>query len=118
MTETPTPDAVTLDQVANKLDTLCEKASALFVRYGKADRGPRLYTVEEVADALNIKKRSVEDLLRSGRLPHVNVSVSGSHLKPRRRVSEDDLIAFIESRRAKPPIPHADRRRRRRRPLG
>lgn len=74
----------------------------------------QLLTVEQVAERLAVHKRAVEKLLRLGRLPFVDVCVTPNSRKPRKRIREDDLLAFLESRRVAPP-PRVTLRERRRR---
>lgn len=113
------PRPVTLEQVAEKLSALCDKADALFRRYYRATNGPQLFTVEEAAAMLSLSERAVETLLKRGQLAYVDVCVKPNSSKPRKRIAECDLAVFIESRRVVPPpslVPI--RRRRRRRALG
>jgi excisionase family DNA binding protein len=77
----------------------------------------QLYTVEQVAEKLQLTKRAVTALVKRGQLPAIDVCVSPSGRKPRRRISEVDLQAFLESRRYAPPPPHTPCARRRRRIL-
>lgn len=73
----------------------------------------QLLTVDEAAERLSITPRQVVALMKQGKLPWVNVSAKKSTSKPRRRVAEYDVNAFIEARRVAPP-PATTRRRRRR----
>ena len=73
----------------------------------------KLFTVQEAADQLTLSVASVKKLLRRGRIPFVDVSVKEGSAKPRRRICEADLMAFIESRRVQPSVAHGIRRRRR-----
>lgn len=61
--------------------------------------GMKLLTIDEAAERLSITPRQVASLIRSGRLPWVNVSVKAVSSKPRKRIAEADLFAFIEQRR-------------------
>jgi predicted site-specific integrase-resolvase len=72
----------------------------------------KLYTLQEAAKYLSVSLRTVDRLIRSGELPHVNVSPSLTSKKPRRRIQECDLLTFVASRRKDP---RAERKRRRRR---
>lgn len=59
----------------------------------------KLLTIPEAAERLSITTRQVNTLIRRGRLPWVNVSHSAGTSKPRKRIAESDLFAFIEQRR-------------------
>ncbi|NLS95889.1 MAG: helix-turn-helix domain-containing protein [Planctomycetaceae bacterium] len=59
----------------------------------------RLLTIDEAAERLSITPRQVNTLIRSGRLPWVNVSLKAGSSKPRKRIAESDLFRFIEQRR-------------------
>jgi len=77
----------------------------------------QLYTVEQVAEKLQITKRSVASLEKRGQLAAIDVSTSASGRKPRRRISEADLQVFLEARRYAPLPPRAIAARRRMRTL-
>ena len=59
----------------------------------------KLLTPKQVGRRLDISERSVLSLIASGQLAYVDVSVPEASKKPRRRISEKDLNAFIETRR-------------------
>jgi hypothetical protein len=105
---------ITLKDVAERLSALCDKADALFTRYGKAASGPRVYTVAEAAEMLSTTERSIERLLSRGQLAYIDVCVIPGSVKPRKRIAEADLLAFLEVRRVMPPAPGPRMRRRRR----
>ncbi len=94
-----TDQPVTLKDLAEKLLTLCDRVDRLLFKHGKTLSGPRLCTVEEVAETLGITPRQVNTLIRRGHLPWVNVSHSAGTSKPRRRIAEADVFAFLEQRR-------------------
>jgi excisionase family DNA binding protein len=48
---------------------------------------PLLFTVDQVAESLQVSRRTVESLISSGQLRSVTIGRS-------RRVSQDDLVAF------------------------
>lgn len=50
--------------------------------------GPRLYTLEQVAERLQVSRRKLYQLISTGQLRSVKLGT-------RRRVSEDALAAFI-----------------------
>ena len=54
---------------------------------------PQLRTLDDVAERLVISRRSVEKLIASGQLASVKIGKS-------RRVSEDDLAAYIDGLRS------------------
>lgn len=66
-----------------------------------------LLTVDDVARILRLSKRQVLSLADCGDLPSINVGLGET--KQSRRFTEEDLQAFIESRRTRPirppPIP-------------
>ncbi|GEM_PF-2095030 len=95
--------AVSLEQVAERLLALCGKADIIFARCKRVMDGPHLYTVEEAAEVLGITRRQVISLLTRGELPWINVSKDKQTSKPRKRISEADLNRFIEMRRVEPP---------------
>ena len=74
----------------------------------------QLYTVKQVAELLNISERSVMRLISQRGLPSVDVCVSDSGKKPRRRIREDDLQAFLDSRQIESRQERLLRHRRRR----
>jgi hypothetical protein len=74
----------------------------------------KLFTLQEAADYLSVSHRTVNRLVDGGELPHVNVSPSLSSKKPRKRIQECDLLAFVASRRKDPRGERSRRRRRRR----
>ena len=74
----------------------------------------QLLTIEQVAERLQVEERAVNRLLKLGYLAYIDVCVSPKGKKPRKRIREDDLLAFIESRRVVPP-PRVTLRERRRR---
>lgn len=55
----------------------------------------QLLTIGQVADCLRIDRRSVYRLIESGDLRAIPLAVLG---RPRYRVREDDLAAFVEAR--------------------
>ncbi len=59
----------------------------------------KLLTIEQAARQLATSERAVERLLSTGQLSYVDVAVSTTGKKQRKRVCEDDLLAFIERRR-------------------
>lgn len=74
---------------------------------------PQLLTIEQVAKRLAVNKHSVRQLMTSGQLGWVDVSVKRNSQKTRKRIRESELFAFLESRVVKPPGPYASGRRRR-----
>ena len=73
----------------------------------------QLLTIEQAAERLTVNERSVRQLMSSGQLAWVDVSVKQNSLKPRKRIREADLFAFMEARTVQPPEPHTSGRRRR-----
>ena len=55
-------------------------------------------SLDEVADALAVSVRTVEEWVSKGELRAVNVSRNRQSRKPRRRVRESDLEEFLASR--------------------
>lgn len=72
----------------------------------------QLYTVQQVADLMSVKVRVVDTLIRRGQIPYVDVCASPLGRRPRKRIREDDLLHFLETRRVTPP-PRAMRASRR-----
>lgn len=63
----------------------------------------KVLNMEEAAERLGVGRRTVYRLIAQGELRAVNVSPSGAAgRRPRMRVREDDLAAFIESRTLAP----------------
>jgi len=71
----------------------------------------RVFAPKEVAAFLDVKVDSVLDWIAAGELPASDCSRPGSR-KPRWKILEDDLDAFLQ-RRKKVPTPKPRRRRRR-----
>jgi hypothetical protein len=57
-------------------------------------------------------ERQVSTLMRRGQLPWIDMSRSPSQSSRSKRISEHDLMAFVEARRVSPPAPRIGRRRR------
>lgn len=57
-----------------------------------------LYTIPQVAAKLAATEYAVGRLLATGQLPYVDVCVSTSGKKPRKRVKKEDLDTFIRLR--------------------
>jgi len=55
-------------------------------------------STDEVAEALNVSVRTVDEWINSGELRAVNVSRNRNSRKPRRRIREADLDAFLAGR--------------------
>ena len=58
--------------------------------------GGALDGTREVAGRLKVSTRTAQRLIKSGRLPAINV---GSAARPRWRVTADDLAAFVNASR-------------------
>lgn len=58
----------------------------------------RLLTMQEVAARLAISERAARDLVADGKIAAVNVSRNPKGPKPRYRVPESSLLAFIAER--------------------
>jgi excisionase family DNA binding protein len=69
-----------------------------------------MHTVSSLAGLLRISEEQVLAHIRAGRLRAVNVG--GGTVKPRWRISEDQLNEFLASRTATPPAPRPARRKR------
>ena len=78
----------------------------------------KLLTILQAAEILGVTEHAVTALLTRGQLTYIDVSLKPKSQKPRKRIREADLLAFIESRRVAIPPRHASRTRRRRRPAG
>jgi excisionase family DNA binding protein len=66
-------------------------------------------TTADVAAKLSIGIDQVVRLIRAGKLEAVDVSISGR--KPRWRISERSLTAFLEQRKSTPPVPASRKQR-------
>ncbi len=75
----------------------------------------KLLTVEQVAETLAVSTKTVGRILANGQLAGHNVSANSDSKKPRMRVHEDDLMAFLEKRRQAPQQTRTPQNRRRRR---
>lgn len=71
------------------------------------------HTPPEIAKLLHVGRDKVLAWIRSGELPAANLSDSG---RPRYAVTEDDLAAFLEARKARTVTDKPQPRRRRRTP--
>jgi len=71
----------------------------------------KLLTISQAAEILGVAEHAVISLLRQGQLTYIDVSVTQNSKRPRKRIREADLLAFIESRRVTPPARHAPRSR-------
>jgi excisionase family DNA binding protein len=71
------------------------------------------FTLDEVADSLGVSARTVQQWISDGELRAVNVSRSRSSRKPRLRIRQEDLDAFIAGRAvgSDPPRPRRPPRR-------
>jgi excisionase family DNA binding protein len=70
------------------------------------------FAIADVAEALHVDERPVRGWIKSGELRAVNCGSKASGKKPRWRISEDALEAFLAARSATPE-PKPVRRRRR-----
>ena len=68
-------------------------------------------TPPEVAQRLRIKSQTVRNLIRTGQLAAVDLARKGC-VRPRFRISEADLLVFLQTRAVRPPVPRSRRRRR------
>lgn len=71
-----------------------------------------LLTIQQTADRLSTTKRAVKTMTDNGLLAWIDVSTIKGSKKPRKRVLESDLIAFIESRKKRVPTIKQPRRSR------
>ena len=71
----------------------------------------QLLTVEQAAERLAVNERSIRRLMASGQLAWIDVSVTKHSMKPRKRIRESDLFAFLEERTNRTPEPRAPGRR-------
>jgi hypothetical protein len=70
------------------------------------------HTPPAIAKALGIKPERVVSMIRSGEIQAVNLASRGSR-RPRFRVSEESLQAFLAGRAVVPPTPSPTHRQRR-----
>jgi excisionase family DNA binding protein len=73
-----------------------------------------LLTVAQVADRLNVSRKTADNLLQSGQLRFVDVSVRAGcfGVRKQKRVFERDLEAFIKSRTTNAVVPQPEKSRR------
>lgn len=57
-----------------------------------------LLTIFQAAKRLAISEDALKRLLETGALPFVDVSISNTSRKPRKRIRPEDLAAFIKTR--------------------
>ena len=69
------------------------------------------FTTGQVAEMLSVTPDKITDLIRTGQLAAVDISLHAGG-KARWRVSADDLEAFLRRRRTQPPAPAPKRKRR------
>jgi transposase len=73
----------------------------------------KFHTLRECAAMLRISESTVSALIQRGKLRGVNASLSDKSKKPRWRISDEALAAFVESRQSGPSqAPTKDKRRR------
>jgi excisionase family DNA binding protein len=115
MTEKQPSQPVTLERVIEKLDAVCKTLDSISLYSGVRGSGPSLYTFDQAAELLGVKRATVAKLVARKQLACVNVSLSLTCRRPRRRIWTSDLLAFLEERRvvAIPTIAEVRRRRRR-----
>lgn len=70
----------------------------------------RYLTVSDAAELLSVTPDKITDLIHSGQLPAVDVSLHRGG-KARWRIAISDLEAFLASRRTSPPQPQVRRKR-------
>jgi excisionase family DNA binding protein len=71
----------------------------------------RYVTTAQAAELLAVTPDKITDLIHSGQLPAIDVSLHSGG-KARWRIAADDLAAFIASRRTSPPAKRTRRSRR------
>jgi excisionase family DNA binding protein len=64
----------------------------------------KLLTIGQVAELLNVCRKTVVNLIVAGKIPYV--SVGEGTLRQSRRIHPDDLSCFIEKRRHCQPTPN------------
>jgi len=57
---------------------------------------PQLLTPDQVAERMGVSRSTVHNLISTGQLAAVDIRSSGT--RPRLRVTEDDLAAFVAAR--------------------
>ncbi len=69
------------------------------------------HTLQAVAEQLGVSVRTVQEWVSRGELRAISVSRSRSSRKPRLRILDHDLRAFLESRSVGPDPPKTRRRK-------
>ena len=59
----------------------------------------KLMSIAEVSRSLGTNENKILGLIRSGELSAINVAQNGNGKRPRWRISDSDLDAFLESRK-------------------
>lgn len=59
----------------------------------------KLLSIAEVSKSLGTNENKILNLIRSGELPAINVAQNGNGKRPRWRIADTDLDAFLESRK-------------------
>jgi len=71
------------------------------------------HTPPAVAKRLRVTPEKIISLIHSGEIQAVNVALNKDGKRPRWRISEDAVQAFLQNRASKPPVPRRRRRRKR-----
>jgi excisionase family DNA binding protein len=59
----------------------------------------KLLSIAEVSKSLGTNENKILNLIRSGELSAINVAQNGNGKRPRWRIADSDLDAFLESRK-------------------
>jgi excisionase family DNA binding protein len=72
---------------------------------------PRFLTVAQAAELLSVTTDRITDWIASGELAAVNIGVRGTSKRPTWRISEAELLRFLDSRQSTPAPKVATKRR-------
>ena len=75
----------------------------------EAEIGAIAFTAVQVAEKLQVSRETVELWIRRGELKALNASLKPNSARPRLRVTEESLAAFMAARSVGPPAPRAKR---------
>lgn len=69
------------------------------------------YMIKDICTLLGVHEQTVISWIHNGELKATNVGATPGKKKPRWRITEASLEAFMEKRSTKPPAPKPTRRR-------
>jgi hypothetical protein len=70
------------------------------------------WKIPQLAKAMQLDRHSIDDLIKSGELVAINVALKPDATRPRWRISQESLDAFVRRRQAIQSAPAPRRRKR------